>query len=76
MPQGRYSLSQVLDQERAAWASTADAGAHPDFFYDGIIFWRMPPEPGNPPRVAPADDLPVEGWWHKDDCRCNLCRRP
>ena len=69
---GLYSLAQVREVERMAWACSADA-AQPDFYFDGIIFWRL--TPGGEQVVAQEEELPECGWWHKADCNCRLCRK-
>jgi hypothetical protein len=65
---GHYTLSQVIATERQAWASTT--GSRADFFFDGIIFWRLTLTRR---RVADPKELPLEGWWHKTTCNCPLC---
>ena len=69
---GLYSLAEVREVERMAWACSADA-ARPDFFFDGIIFWCV--TPGGEQVAAQEGELPEFGWWHKTDCNCWLCRR-
>ena len=68
---GGYTLRQVLEAERWAWAGEV-VGQRAEFFYDGIEFWRRGRSGG--PRPAARLETPAEGWWHKPSCRCPLCR--
>ena len=68
-----YTRDQVLGAERWAWAGKLTAG-RAEYFYDGIEFWRG----GQEQRASGAGDAetPAEGWWHKPECNCGLCRAP
>ena len=67
----RYTLAEVRGAERMAWvSSTGDARA--DYFYDGIIFWRLG---ADIPLAAHDAELPARGWWHREGCHCGLCER-
>ncbi len=68
-----YTRDQVLGAERWAWAGELTAG-RAEYFYDGIEFWLRGK---SSERRAPADaETPAEGWWHKLECNCGLCRAP
>jgi hypothetical protein len=74
MPKPRYTLCQIEAMERPAWAWASSGHAdESDFFYDGIVFWKLVPH--GKQRAAFAQDLPQEGWWHRDECACLACRR-
>jgi hypothetical protein len=66
----RYSLDQIVQAERWAWASSRSDDV-PDLYFDGAIFW-CGPERGRSP--AKSETMPQEGWWHAKDCHCELCR--
>lgn len=68
----RLTVAQVREAERMAWASSRGDDT-PDYFYDGIIFWRLLPD-GEMAGAHP-DELPASGWWHREDCPCPLCVR-
>jgi hypothetical protein len=67
-----YSLAEVLQTERVAWASSTGAVA-PDYYFDGVNFFRLDPE-GRQWMVR-LDEAPANGWWHKATCNCSLCRQ-
>ena len=68
-----YTRGQVLGAERWAWAGELTAG-RAEYFYDGIEFWLRSK---SSQRRAPAEaETPTEGWWHKPECNCGLCRAP
>jgi hypothetical protein len=66
----RYTLAEIREAERMAWASSS--GARADYYYDGIIFWRLT---ATIPVAARDDELPERGWWHGEGCHCTLCER-
>ncbi len=66
-----YTRNQIHDAERFAWAGT-DVAGEPQFFFDGISFWRRDGD-GGTERVL-ADEVPDTGWWHRPRCNCPLCR--
>ena len=70
MPRNRLSLAEVLELERRAWV--ASTGDEPDFFFDGIVFWHLHPDGSRHAALPP--ELPQEGWWHREDCPCVICR--
>ena len=63
----------MLRAERWAWAGKLTAG-RAEYFYDGIEFWRRGT---SSQRRAPVEaETPADGWWHKPECNCGLCRAP
>ena len=66
-----YTRDQVLGAERWAWAGML-TGGRAEYFYDGIDLWRRSK---SSERRALADaEAPAEGWWHKPECNCGLCK--
>ena len=59
---GLYSLAQVREVERMAWACSASR-RQPDLYFDGIIFWRL--TPGGEHVAAQEEELAECGWWHQ-----------
>lgn len=72
-----YTRVQVLGAERWAWAGKLAAG-RAEYFYDGIDFWRRDKgsERRSERRMLAEAESPAEGWWHKPECNCGLCRAP
>jgi len=68
-----YTIDQVLGAERLAWAGELTAG-RAEYFYDGIEFWLRSKSSGR--RASAEAETPAEGWWHKPECNCGLCRAP
>ena len=68
---GGYTLGQVLQAERWAWAGHV-VGKHAEFFYDGIEFWRQ--DRSGSVRAVSRLETPPDGWWHKPDCNCGPCK--
>ena len=64
----RYTLDEVAEAERWAWASSDEGNFH----FDGAVFWYDARGEGH--VVASADSIPREGWRHAEDCLCQLCR--
>jgi hypothetical protein len=67
----------VLGAERWAWAGKLAAG-RAEYFYDGLSFWRQDKgsERRAERRMLAEAETPAEGWWHKPECNCGLCRAP
>ena len=70
-PKLRYAFDQIVQAGRWAWASSR-GDDQPDLHYDGQRFWEQPE--GQVSRPALAGTLPKHGWWHAEDCLCELCR--
>jgi hypothetical protein len=68
-----YTRDQVLTAERWAWAGRLTAG-RAEYFYDGIELWRR--SKGSERRALADAETPANGWWHKPECNCGLCRAP
>ena len=66
-----YTRAQVVAVERIAWAVRLASGGR-EYFYDGISFWWGPVLGEN--HAVREDEVPVDGWRHKDGCNCALCR--
>ena len=73
MGQHEFTLAEVVDLERPAWHVIRSGAV--DYIYDGINFWCG--KVGNPCPTGGLDSgatLPLEGWRHKEDCKCPPCR--
>jgi hypothetical protein len=66
-----YSRGQVLSVERWAWAGKVRDGTA-EYFYDGIEFW-LQSKAGALHALSPRES-PPQGWWHRPECDCRLCR--
>ena len=70
-PRRRYTSDQIVQAGRWAWASSR-GDDQPDLYFDGHRFWSWPE--GSVSNLAPIQTLPEDGWWHAEDCLCELCR--
>jgi hypothetical protein len=70
-PARRYTLEQIVSAGRWAGASST-GGEKPDLSYDGQQFWQQ--AEGGAVSSPPIEALPQGGWWHANDCLCDLCR--
>lgn len=62
-----FSRDHVQQAERMAWAKCNGR----DYYFDGTYFWLNK----NGSRWAlRAQQTPEQGWWHREDCNCPLCR--
>ena len=68
-----YTRDQMLEAERWAWAGKLTAGrASTSTTASGSGCRSKGTE-----RRAPVEaETPAEGWWHKPECNCGLCRAP
>jgi hypothetical protein len=69
-PKRRYSVDQIVQATRWSWASSR-GDDEPDRYFDGVAFWKET-ETGR--AMVSAEAMPQEGWWHANDCHCELCR--
>jgi hypothetical protein len=65
-PRRLYSRTQIQATERRAWS---EKGEH-RYYFDGILFWKTV---DGHESAARLEDVPEDGWWHREGCNCTLC---
>jgi hypothetical protein len=60
-----FSRDEVVQAERRAWAENGRR-----YYFDGTYFWY------ESDHLLACDEAsaPMDGWRHREECRCDLCR--